>query len=829
MEENKHLSDTSINPRMALFAKNLSEAIGVFVFLVGALVLIGWGFHITILTSIVPVFRPMSANAAVGLLFLGISLWSLQEKRSTKLMRGLGYCCAAFVFLLGFLTFTQYVFGWDLSIDQLLFKDVTGSVLIIYPGRMGFMATINFMLLGLALLFIDIRVRYNVCLSQILSIAVGSTSLITIIGYIDGVTLFYTGIAIYTAMALHLAISFFIFNFGISLVHPERGLTRVLLIDSFTGKTVRRLLPAAFILPLVFSWLVELVESMGLYTEKFDMVLSTSMVIIVFSLFTLLSAVLLERREEEKEKIGRDLFENEKRYHDLIGVMDEGYTIQDKNELLMFVSRRAREMLGYKSEEMIGKPAVSFFTKEDREIFKQQMVERRKGGSRGSYEIAWMRKNGKKLYTIITPSPILNEKGAFNGSVAVFTDITNRKMAEEKIKQEQLKSAALAKDLEKFKLAVDNESDHVMITDKEGIILYVNLAAEIITGYTAKETIGKNAGKLWGGNMPDNFYENMWRIIKEEKKSFAGELINYRKNGKPGAFVGEVVNNRKDGQPYTAEIKIVPILDSNGEVQFFVGIERDITKTKEIEQMKTDFISFVSHQLRTPLTIISWNAEMLRNDKRHKLSIDQKRYLTEVERGEKRMAALINGLLNVSRIETGRVKIDPSPTDMVEFISKLIGDLRPFAIAKNCAIIFHEPKQSFPIINVDKILLTQIVANLLNNATHYSKPGKCMVEVFLKEVDGFYQVDVVDKGVGIPVAAQSKIFTKFFRADNAVNVDTEGTGLGLYMSRLIIETCGGKIWFESTEGEGSAFHFTIPKSGMRGGEKVGFIIKKLIS
>ncbi len=363
----------------------------------------------------------------------------------------------------------------------------------------------------------------------------------------------------------------------------------------------------------------------------------------------------------------------------------------------------------------------------------------------------------------------------------------------------------LRKDLGKFKLAVDNESDHVMITDINGKILYANRAAENITGYTADEIVGKNASEVWGGNMSNDFYKKMWHTIKIEKK----------------AFFGEVTNRRKNGKLYAAEIRIAPILDSKNQVQFFVGVERDVGKEKEADQAKADFISFASHQLRTPLTVINWNMEMLRSTDAGNLSSEQKKYMVEIDRGGKRMVRLINALLNISRLESENIKVEPKPTDIIELISNVVSEINVFARSKNCSVTFHKPVQMLPPVNLDSPLFRQVITNLLNNATRYSKTKKCNVEVDFKEIDGYYQVDVKDEGVGIPARVQNKIFDKFFRADNAVKIDTQGTGLGLYIAKKIVEISGGRIWFESVEGKGSVFHFTIPTSGMKkiAGEK----------
>ena len=206
---------------------------------------------------------------------------------------------------------------------------------------------------------------------------------------------------------------------------------------------------------------------------------------------------------------------------------------------------------------------------------------------------------------------------------------------------------------------------------------------------------------------------------------------------------------------------------------------------------------------------------MLKSVDNGKLTREQKRYLAEIGRGEKRMAQLISALLNISRLESGRLKIDPKPADIISVISGAISELTPFAKAKNCSIKFNKPDKALPLVNLDPTLFKQVVLNLLGNAARYSPPKKCSVELVFKEAGEYYQIDIIDEGVGIPAGVQDRIFTKFFRAENATKYDTEGTGLGLYITKLIVETSGGKIWFESTEGKGSVFHFTIPKSGMR--------------
>ena len=208
----------------------------------------------------------------------------------------------------------------------------------------------------------------------------------------------------------------------------------------------------------------------------------------------------------------------------------------------------------------------------------------------------------------------------------------------EDIEEEKDTSEELAKDLEKFKLAVDNVSDHVVITDPEGIIIYGNKAIEKITGYSFNEFMNKKAGVLWRSDkMSKEFYEKMWKTIKEDKDIFTGEIINKRKNG----------------EEYHVMASISPILNRRGEIMFFVGLEKDITKEKEIDRAKTELISLASHQLRTPLSTINWYTEMLLSGDAGEINDDQKSYLQEIYTGNQRMVDLVNALLNVSRLELG--------------------------------------------------------------------------------------------------------------------------------------------------------------------------------
>jgi PAS domain S-box-containing protein len=412
-----------------------------------------------------------------------------------------------------------------------------------------------------------------------------------------------------------------------------------------------------------------------------------------------------------------------------------------------------------------------------------------------------VRKDKTRFPVAITVTPVLLGTKII-GAIDVFRDITDRKKMEAKLTEEKKRSENLAKDLEKFKLAVDNSSDTVVITDPEGIVVYANAAVEKITGYKPEEAVGKKAAALWKSPMPAAYYQKMWGVIKGEKK----------------VFVGEIQNKRKNGELYMAAVSIAPILNEQGEIVFFAGVERDITQEKKIEHAKDEFVSLASHQLRTPPTIIGWYTEMLESGDLGPVPEKQAAYLREIYKANQRMVAVINSLLNISRIEMGTFAIHPKEIDIGDSIDESIKELA--SRFNREANIKRDYDPGLGLIHADPAILTIILDNLLSNAYKYSPPDDTKIEVTAKKEYESLLLSIKDNGIGIPPKDHNRVFEKMFRADNAVTANPDGTGLGLYMiKRIIVDGLGGKIWFDSKETAGTTFYVSLPISGMK--EKLG--------
>lgn len=437
-------------------------------------------------------------------------------------------------------------------------------------------------------------------------------------------------------------------------------------------------------------------------------------------------------------------------------------------------------------------------------------------------EIKNRAKDGSYYWVDTSIAPILDASGVPERYIAVRFLITEKKNSEEDIikqneelektkrvmlnvledvQEERSRAESLASELEKFKIALDGTSDHVVITDSNGIALYANAGLERITGFSPEEVLGKKVGtkELWGGKMSPEFYEGLWRTIKIEKKP----------------FVGEITNKRKDGTPYQALSSISPIMNKHGVLEFFIGIERDITKEKEIDSAKTEFVSLASHQLRTPLSAINWYTEMLLSEDAGAITDMQREYLGEVSRGSRRMVELVNALLNVSRIELGTFAVQPEPTDVVELARDVINELKSKILEKKLHIE-EAYVENLPKMMVDPKLTRIVFQNLLTNAVKYTpEEGKISISIAMSADKTMFTIAVSDTGYGIPKEDQSRIFTKLFRASNIREKETDGTGLGLYIIKSIVEHSGGTVTFESEEGKGTTFTLTLPVSGMR--------------
>ena len=311
-------------------------------------------------------------------------------------------------------------------------------------------------------------------------------------------------------------------------------------------------------------------------------------------------------------------------------------------------------------------------------------------------------------------------------------------------------------------------------------------------------------------------YTPQWQlehVHASDREQVRASMDDALKNGCT-TWIGEYRFKKNGGSYVDVRDRASIVHDADGSPIRVIGSMLDITQQKELERAKDRFISLVSHQLRTPLTSMRLLAEMLSNGHADQLTPSQQDYIQKIESSAARMTQLVNEILSVSSIETGHFAVRLATADVNAIIMVQIADLSPIAAEKGVAITFT-PDESIDTVRVDPMLFSQIVHNLVANAIHYTAKKNGKVHITLQKTLDEYLLAVTDSGIGIPKDAQPHIFSSFYRANNAIKTQSDGSGLGLYLAKLILDMTGGKIWFDSQENHGSTFYVSLPLSGMK--------------
>ena len=340
----------------------------------------------------------------------------------------------------------------------------------------------------------------------------------------------------------------------------------------------------------------------------------------------------------------------------------------------------------------------------------------------------------------------------------------------------------------------ESTSDAIVSADGRGNIVAWNHGAGRIFGYREREVLGRPLAML----MPERYREahrtGLARASATGEMSIIGRTVEF-----PGLH--------KDGTEFPLELSLSRW--TAREETFYSGIIRDVTERKQAEQMKSDFVSFVTHQLRTPLAGIKWMLELAQEAP--DVPEEPASYVQDARQAAERLIGLVNDLLDVSRLESGKVKVTLQPVGLGELTQSVLDDLVTLVREKGHRLSM-EGADRVPTVMADPQLLRQVILNLTSNAIKYTPPDGD-VAIRMEVANGAVRWAIRDSGIGIPKESRARLFEKFFRADNVHTISTEGTGLGLYLVRLILEEFSGEVWCESEEGRGSTFIFTLPVSG----------------
>ncbi len=494
--------------------------------------------------------------------------------------------------------------------------------------------------------------------------------------------------------------------------------------------------------------------------------------------------------------------------------MGEGLLVLDRDLNIVLLNKAAEKLLGVFLKDVAGKniKKVLVLLKGDKELPLEEWPARRMLRTGKSVtvnikdNIYYKTFSGKIFPVEITTAPFM--RSGISGAIVIFRDVSSLKTAEEDREfamvnlESALKSVYIERDIaqeqkNKIETILNSIGDAVFAIDKEKKIIIFNPAAEILTGFKFSKVRGA-------------VYNKYLKFLDEVTKSEKTKYIDRALKGESVSMGRHFVLETKKGNLIYVEESATPIKNQQGQIMGCIVVFRDITAKRKLEMMRSDFISIASHQLRTPLSATKWFLEILVNGDVGALKKKQLDILRETYVNNQSMINLVNTMLSMSRIESKQLIINLEKVNFEKTIKKILADLKPMLDKKGQDLKFFGLKDKDFQIETDKVLLKNVIDNLVVNASKYSPGATEIIVKIIKENNKTVVVSVADRGIGISKLEHYKIFKKFSRANNAVMYNASGTGLGLYIAKSTLDVFGGKIWFKSDENKGATFYFSLP-------------------
>lgn len=604
--------------------KHISQLTSLFVIAIGCVVLFGWQFDISLLKSGFPgMTSTMKANTALCFLLAGVSLRLLQYQRLTRLHYRIAQGTAGLVIVIGLLTLSEYLFGWHLGIDELLFQDVVSSA-IPYPGRMGVNTALNFVLMGVALLLLGQNTERNTWLAQICSSVAGLISLLALFGYIFEVNIFAQLILITTTQALNTILTFFILYGGILLLRPKEGLMQEVTSPLVGGVMLRWLLPWATIFPVVMNWFSLQGLKLGWYNAEFGYALRSAILVLTFSILIWGTARFLnqidfnrQQTQAELKKLNETLEnlvteqteavrKSQARFAGILEIANDAIISVDRTQRITLFNQGAEKIFGYKTEEVLGQPLSLLLPEQLRNAHQQHIQQfaqsssgiARRMGARG--EIWGRRQDGTQFPAEASISRL--EIGDETVFTVILRDISDRKQAEEEL----LQTTTLQKAI------LDSANYSIISTAVDGTILTFNKAAERWLGYSAEEVVGKATlaivhDKEEVVHRAQDLSVQMGISIEPGFETFVAKASLGETDEYEWSYI------RKDGSRFPLLLSVTALYDPEGNITGFLGIGTDITVRKQAEASLARMAAIVEHSGEAIISksldgiILSWN------------------------------------------------------------------------------------------------------------------------------------------------------------------------------------------------------------------------------
>jgi len=362
-----------------------------------------------------------------------------------------------------------------------------------------------------------------------------------------------------------------------------------------------------------------------------------------------------------------------------------------------------------------------------------------------------------------------------------------------------IKHYNLLSEREQVRTIISHFTDAIVAYDPDFRITVFNAAAEDLFNLKASDILNQIITPEWAKNQKT-------KLLTQVLFPSLAPSMSWKTD--PAVFPN-VMELSFTNPALELTVTTIRVTDSKGKILGFFKIIKDRTREEEILKTKSEFLTVAAHQMRTPLSGIKWSLETLLSEGNENLTDTQRELLQKNLEATDKILRLANDLLDVANIESGRFGYEFVQSDLIDLIKKSISEYLYLADQHKIKIYFEPPSDGLPPFKFDPMRIKIVIQNLLENALRYNIEGGQII-IKVEKKPPYVEVSVSDTGIGIPKEELPKLFTKFFRASNVLKYETEGTGLGLYITRNIVEAHGGKIWAESIENRGTTMHFTLP-------------------
>lgn len=784
------------------FVKTISSltiAIGIFS-------LNGWVFYPWLPDAVAEYVSTIKPMIGICFIFCGISLWVHNEISKSNYIKYLAEISSGIVFAISFATLFEYFFNINLGIDRGVFKlFLDHSSDIFPPGRMAPLVAVNFVVISFTLCFLDSKIISYRMLQLLMCITIFASifSFLIHIYHLTSASTFFT-IDKYTQMPLSVISVLLLLSIGIFFSRPNEGIVSLIISNNYAGELTRRLIPAAILFPIVFGY-IGLIGIGNIYYEaELGISLLVMAVIIFFVLLILINAYFVNDVDMQHKAIEHELHIKQIQLQAILDNTTSMMYAYDANGKYLLVNKQFEKMMQIPAKKIIGKTPNEVFKRDVAEKILANHQQVLKTLTSIEMEEVFHVKGHSKIY-LTNIFPLLDKHGIAYAVGGISTDITELKHMHNVMKEnkERLDIAVKSAHIGAWSLDIQND---VVVWDQ-----YMHELFDVKPGST-----------------PLHYRTVINLVHPDDRKTLTTEIEEAISLDSEYISDFRVIDHHNAIRYLHAQGRVYR--DTHGAPLRLTGVCWDVTQRRHAEeelrrakemaeklanqaaeasQAKSAFLAAMSHEIRTPLNGVIGMTDLLSDTP---LTRDQQEYVDMIRLSGKALLSVINDILDFSKIESDHLDLELIDFNLHELIQETTEMIATQIHKKNVAVgVYIEPNVPHWAVG-DPTRIRQVLTNLLGNAGKFTERGEISVRVMLVEKNNkevTIRFEIIDTGIGIPPAVRERLFQPFSQVDRSTTRKYGGAGLGLAISKRLVEMMGGAIDLDSSPGRGSKFWFTV--------------------